>query len=108
MQYFPYPWRKFEPGYVIARLNRHLHTILSRRQAFKATIGLGGTAASALLTTATRAAMLNLAAEAAASIALTHRGVFCKHRDTALNPNLWWFPLNPMESPSALEVNVNA
>jgi hydrogenase maturation protease len=56
------------------------------------------------------AAMLNLAAEAAASIAqvLTHRGVHCNHRNVAPRPNLWWLPLNPMESLSVPEVNVNA
>jgi hypothetical protein len=54
--------------------------------------------------------MLNLAAEAADSIAqvLTHRGVRCNHRNTAPRPNLWWLPLNPTECPSVPEANVNA
>jgi hydrogenase maturation protease len=56
------------------------------------------------------AAMLNLAGEAAASIAqvLTRRGVHCNHRNAAPRPNLWWLPLNPIESLSVPEANVNA
>jgi hydrogenase maturation protease len=56
------------------------------------------------------AAMLNLAAEAAASIAqvLTHCGVRCNHRNAAPRPNLWWLPLNPLESLGVPEAHVNA
>lgn len=56
------------------------------------------------------AAMLNLAAEAADSIAqvLTHRGVRCNRRNAAPCPNLWWLPLSSMEGPSGQEANVNA
>jgi hydrogenase maturation protease len=56
------------------------------------------------------AAMLNLAAEAAASIAqvLTLHGVRCNHLNGSTRPNLWWLPLNPMESLSVPEFNVDA
>jgi hydrogenase maturation protease len=55
-------------------------------------------------------AMLNLAAEAAASIAqvLVHRGVLCNRRDVAPQPNLWWLPLNPKENQFALELKPRA
>jgi len=56
------------------------------------------------------AAMLDLAAEASASIAqvLTRRGFPCIHRNVAPQPNLWWLPLGSMEGPSVPEVHVNA
>ncbi len=56
------------------------------------------------------AAILNLAGEAAASIAqvLTDRGVHCNHRSVAPRPNLWWLPLNPVDSLDVPEVTVNA
>ena len=56
------------------------------------------------------AAMLNIALEAADSIAqvLTHHGVRCNHRNAAPLPNLWWLPLNPTEGLRVPEANVNA
>jgi hydrogenase maturation protease len=54
--------------------------------------------------------MLNLAGEAAASIALvlTLRGIPCIHRDVGPQPNLWWLPLTHNESRSAAKVNGEA
>jgi hydrogenase maturation protease len=56
------------------------------------------------------AAMLNLATEAAASIAevLSQRGIHCIRRKVAPQPNLWWLPLSPTESSNPPKVNVNA
>jgi len=56
------------------------------------------------------AAMLNLAGEAAGSIAqvLTDRGVLCHRRSVAPRPNLWWLPLSPTDSLRVPEANVNA
>jgi hydrogenase maturation protease len=55
-------------------------------------------------------AMLNLAEEAAASIAqeLTQRGTPCFHRKGAPQPNLWWLPISPEEGSSAPQAEVVA
>jgi len=54
--------------------------------------------------------LFNLAAEAVVQIAqvLLQRGVPCNHRNAALQPNLWWLPLNSMENLGAPKANVNA
>jgi len=55
-------------------------------------------------------AMLNLASDAAASIAevLTHRGTQCIHRSVPREPNLWWLPLTSNQNPITSDVNVSA
>jgi hydrogenase maturation protease len=56
------------------------------------------------------AVMLNLAGEAAASIAqvLSARGILCNHRSVAPRPNLWWLPIRSMDSLGVPEINDNA
>lgn len=55
-------------------------------------------------------AMLNLASDAAASIAevLTDRDTRCVHRSVSREPNLWWLPLTSNRNPITSDVNVSA